>query len=104
MLIVASLFAPSESSSAWPRLARGREMLRVLVSLVRHKTAQRILHDEAPESSFGITRASEDTPHEHSPETLSARLDAVERLLEERQALHRIQVAGTIAHLTKKDD
>ena len=79
-------------------------MLRTVLAIFRRESAQRISHDEAPASAFGMTRAIEDTPHEHSPEALSARLDAVERAIEERQALHRIQVASTISHLATKED
>ena len=63
------------------------------------------MSDDTPDSAFGMSHAKEDTPHEHSPEALAARLDAVERLIKERQSLHRLHVASTISHLsaTKKD-
>lgn len=83
----------------------GRKMRLVFqfVELVLPNFARRISHDEAPNSGFGMTRATEDTPHEHSPEVLAARLDAVERRLEERQALYRLRVASTTSHLAKDD-
>jgi len=78
-------------------------MLRGLLIMLQRISAQRISHDQAPSSVYGMTHATEDTPHEHSPAALAARLDAVERQIEERQALHQMQMASTISHLGTKE-
>jgi len=76
-------------------------MLRALILLFRGGIARRTIADDSPNSSFSMTNANEDTPHNQSPEALSARLDVIEARLDDKQAVHRLEAEATLARLPR---
>ena len=45
--------------------------------------------------------AREDTPYDQSPDALAARLDAVEAMINDRQAVHRLQTEARLSRITQ---
>jgi hypothetical protein len=76
-------------------------MLRALLTMLRHGVAEKIFIDEAPAPSYGTTDAQDGVTHEQSPEALSARLDAIEAALDDKQAVHRLKVEAALARFSQ---
>lgn len=73
--------------------------LRSCLAAVRHSVARRIVPSHPIETDYGTGTANSTRPAEHSPEALSARLDALEREWDARQAIHRLRIEQTLNHL-----
>lgn len=78
---------------------------RGLLSVLRVRIARRIFLSTHLDEGYGTRDASGEAPPEHSPAALSARLDAVERLIAERNLdLARLKKEHELFHVTTKRD
>jgi len=55
-----------------------------------------------PTSVADAATATDDTPYDQSPEALAERLDAVEAMINDRQAVHRLQTEATLSRIPRQ--